>query len=506
MKSLWDAKKAAAAVERYGALGVSEDLALRTYSARLLGADPRLVLHGGGNTSVKTVALDLFGNALDVLCVKGSGWDLATIEPAGHPAVRLAPLLELRRLEKLSDEDMVNVQRASLIDSSAPNPSVEALLHAFIPEKFIDHTHATAFLAIADQADAERLIGEIYGGRVACVPYVMPGFELAKHAAAAYGAGLQGLALVKHGLFSFGASARESYERMIELVSIAEAAISGGAPVARTTSPAVAPAGKVLPLLRGALGDTPRWIVDLRVGEAAMAVACDPRLAEWAGRGVATPDHVIRTKAHPLVTSAPVGDFALLRSSVSQSLNAYADMYTDYFARNLLRAATPKTMLDALPRVVAIPTLGLAALGRTAAEAAIVGDIAEAWARTLLDAEAVGRFEPVGEAETFDMEYWSLEQAKLGKRLARRLEGHVVVVTGAAGAIGAATAAAFAREGAEVALLDVNGEAARALAAASSPHTLGIACDVTMPDQVERAFEAVCARFGGIDIVVSNAG
>jgi len=506
MRSLWDESAAAEAVARYGAAGVSKDLALRTYSARLLGADPSLVLHGGGNTSVKTTAHDLFGEPLEVLCVKGSGWDLATIEPPGHPAVRLAPLLKLRSLDRLSDEDMVGVQRANLMDSAAPNPSVETLLHAFIPETFIDHTHATAFLAIADQPDAERLIGEIFGGRVACVPYVMPGFELAKQAALAWREGLEGLALVKHGLFSFGADARQSYERMIDLVSLAEEAIARRPRARRPSAPQVQPAAKVLPVLRGVLGEAPRWIIDLRSSEPAMAVASDERLADWATRGVATPDHVIRTKAHPLVLPPPATDLAGWRSHVAEALRAYEADYRDYFQRNLARVGQARTMLDPLPRVIALPGLGLAALGRTAGGAAIVGDIAEAWAQALLAAESVGRFEPVGEADTFDMEYWSLEQAKLGKGAAKPLQGRVVLVTGAAGAIGAATARAFAAEGAELALLDLDGDAVRALARALSPRALAIACDVTRSDDVERAFDAACARFGGVDIVVSNAG
>jgi rhamnose utilization protein RhaD (predicted bifunctional aldolase and dehydrogenase)/NAD(P)-dependent dehydrogenase (short-subunit alcohol dehydrogenase family) len=506
MRSLWDDTAAAEAVARYGAAGVSEDLALRTYSARLLGADPSLVLHGGGNTSVKTTARDLFGEPLEVLCVKGSGWDLASIEPPGHPAVRLAPLQKLRSLERLSDEDMVGVQRANLMDSAAPNPSVETLLHAFIPEKFIDHTHATAFLAIADQPDAERLIGEIFGGRVACVPYVMPGFELAKQAALAWREGLEGLALVKHGLFSFGADARKSYERMIALVSLCEDAIARRPRAGRASTAPARPAAEVLPVLRGVLGEASRWIVDLRASEAAMAVACDERLADWATRGVATPDHVIRTKAHPLVLPPPAADLAAWRLQADEALRAYEADYRGYFGRNLARVGGVRTMLDPLPRVIALPGLGLAALGRTAGEAAVVGDIAEAWAQTLLAAEGVGRFEPVGEADTFDMEYWSLEQAKLGKRSAKRLEGRVVLVTGAAGAIGAATAKAFAGEGAELVLLDLDGDAAQALARAISPQALGMSCDVTRPEDVERAFDAACARFGGVDIVVSNAG
>ncbi|MEA5472845.1 class II aldolase/adducin family protein, partial [Synechococcus sp. CCY9201] len=228
----WSDADAAAAVARYGAEGVSEDLALRTYSARLLGADPELVLHGGGNTSVKTRCTGLLGESIPVLCVKGSGWDLATIEPPGHPAVRLEPLQALRALKALSDEDMVAAQRRNLIDPAAPNPSVEALLHAFLPHKFVDHTHATALLALADQPDAAALCRELYGPRVALVPYVMPGFDLALAAARAYAEAaaaaaeqsieLEGMVLLQHGLFSFGATAQQSYGRMIALVRQAE--------------------------------------------------------------------------------------------------------------------------------------------------------------------------------------------------------------------------------------------------------------------------------------------
>ena len=275
----WSDDAAAAALSAYGAQGVSEDLALRTYSARLLGADPALVLHGGGNTSVKTTTRGLLGETIPVLCVKGSGWDLATIEPPGHPAVRLEPLRALRALERLSDENMVAAQRRNLIDPAAPNPSVEALLHAFLPQKFVDHTHSIALLALADQPDAEQLCREVYGDRVALVPYVMPGFALAQAAARAYeeaaavaaarGMELEGMVLLQHGLFSFGATAKQSYERMIALVRQAELRIEAaagnhpsGTPAteAPLTLPCPAPsqskhgAGALLPILRGALG------------------------------------------------------------------------------------------------------------------------------------------------------------------------------------------------------------------------------------------------------------
>src|ERR1700710_676644 len=222
MQSAWTDSDADAAVVLYENLG--RDLALRVYTTRLLGRDPRLVLHGGGNTSVKARTADLNGDTVDVLCVKGSGWDMGSIEPAGLPAVRLAPLVKLRAREKLSDEEMVQLQRANLIDPAAPNPSVETLLHAFIPHKFVDHTHSTAVLALTDQSDGEALCREVYGQRVGYVPYVMPGFGLARAAAQVFDAdpSVEGLVLVKHGIFSFGANARQSYERMIALVSLAE--------------------------------------------------------------------------------------------------------------------------------------------------------------------------------------------------------------------------------------------------------------------------------------------
>src|SRR3954466_9294039 len=255
MQSAWNDRDAEAAVARYGNLG--RDLALRVYTTRLLGQDARLVLHGGGNTSVKTGVSDLNGDAVDVLCVKGSGWDMGSIEPAGLPAVRLAPLTKLRSRENLSDEEMVRLQRVNLIDPAAPNPSVEALLHAFIPHKFVDHTHSTAVLALTDQPDGEALCREVFGPRAGYVPYVMPGFRLAKAASQVFGAdpSVEGLVLVKHGIFSFGANAREAYERMIALVDAAEAWIDRNRK--RTLVGAKLPArparlADVAPIVRGA--------------------------------------------------------------------------------------------------------------------------------------------------------------------------------------------------------------------------------------------------------------
>jgi len=519
VQNRWSEQGAREAIAHYGALGISEALALRTYSARLLGADPELVLHGGGNTSVKTTVTGLLGEPIDVLCVKGSGWDLATIEPAGHPAVQLEPLRALRALDRLSDEDMVAAQRRNLIDPAAPNPSVEALLHAFLPHTFVDHTHATALLALADQTDAASLCREVYGDRVVLVPYVMPGFALAKACAELYeqaalrasasGVVLEGMVLLQHGLFSFGSTAQESYGRMIDLVRLAEQRLERGERrVLPLPALPAAPAETLLPQLRGALaraagrcGAPSRWLLDLRQGPEIRALCDDQRLADWALRGVATPDHVIRTKAHPLVLPADPEPAA-----IDQALEAYAQSYRACFERQNLRVGGHKRMLDPLPRLVAVPGLGLIGIGASAAAAAICADLGEAWTRTLLAAESIGRFSPVGEDDTFDMEYWSLEQAKLGKGTAKPLARQVVLVTGGGGGIGAAAARAFAAQGADLAVLDLDGDAAVAVAAACGPLALGLACDVTDRDQVRAAIDQVCRRFGGLDVVVSNAG
>jgi rhamnulose-1-phosphate aldolase/alcohol dehydrogenase len=518
MHSAWIDRDADAAVACYASLG--RDVALRVYTTRLLGSDPRLVLHGGGNTSVKTRIPDLNGDDVEVLCVKGSGWDMGAIEPAGLPAVRLAPLLKLRGRESLSDEEMVRLQRANLIDPAAPNPSVEALLHAFIPHKFVDHTHSTAVLALTDQPDGEALCREVYGKRVGYVPYVMPGFGLAKAAAQAFEAdpSVEGLVLVKHGIFSFGADAREAYERMIALVSLAEERL---AKKRKPAFPGVklparrARLADVAPIVRGACslpdskidGAWKRFVLDFRNNDAVMNFVNGTEVARYGQAGVVTPDHNIRIKNRPLAVAAPAdGDLAAFRDSVRTAVAKYGETYKNYFTGNNARVGGIKTMLDPMPRVVLVPGLGLFGLGRSKKDAKVASDLAEAAIATITDAEAVGRFEPLPEADLFDVEYWSLEQAKLNSARELPLAGQVAVITGAAGAIGFATAKAFAAAGAEVALLDVDAAAAQAKAKTINGTALGLKCDVTDAASVREAFAQVVAGFGGVDIAVSNAG
>jgi rhamnose utilization protein RhaD (predicted bifunctional aldolase and dehydrogenase)/NAD(P)-dependent dehydrogenase (short-subunit alcohol dehydrogenase family) len=520
MQSRWADKDAEACVARYAAQGIGADLALRVYSTRLLGTDPRLVLHGGGNTSVKTRLPDLMGEATDVLCVKGSGWDMGTIEPAGLPAVRLAPLRQLRARAALADEDMVRLQRANLLDPGAPNPSVETLLHAFLPHQFVDHTHSTAVLSLVDQANGPQLCAEVYDGRMGLVPYIMPGFALAKAAADAFDAdpAVEGLILLKHGIFTFGADAREAYERMIAMVTLAEARLRRTRTAVFTSAQLpqqTASVAEVAPIVRGACslkddkidGAWRRLILDFRSGDAILNFVNGAELARYSQAGVVTPDHTIRTKNWPLLVAAPDdGAREAFREHARGAVKAFAETYARYFARNNERCGGAKRMLDPLPRVVLVPGLGLFGLGRSKKDARVAADLAEAAVETITDAEAIGRFESIPEADMFDVEYWSLEQAKLGGAAEKPLAGQVAAITGAGGTIGAAIARAFASAGAEVALLDLDLEAAQAQAKKIGGAAIAVRCDVTDAASVRAAFDAMACAFGGVDIAISNAG
>jgi rhamnose utilization protein RhaD (predicted bifunctional aldolase and dehydrogenase)/NAD(P)-dependent dehydrogenase (short-subunit alcohol dehydrogenase family) len=518
MKNLWDDRDAEAMVARYAGQGVGRDLALRVYTTRLLGGEPRLVLHGGGNTSVKTTLTDLVGDAHEVLCVKGSGWDMGIIEPAGLPAVKLAPLVKARKLAKLSDKDMVALQRANLLDPDAPNPSVETLLHAFLPHKFVDHTHSTAILAIADQRESRAMSKEVFGPKMGFVRYVMPGFALARAAAEVFeqNPDVEGLILDKHGIFTFGASAREAYDRMIHYVTIAEDHVGRHAHNPYTPAPApakAAAAADIAPMLRGAVavdrgeGRYDRMVSEFRANPAILEFVNSAELADLARRGVSTPDLSIRIKTGPLVLPAPdAADLAGYRGVIDERVKAFVADYAAYFNANAPRSEGKLIMLDPMPRLTLAPRVGLFGHGRTLRDARIAADVGEMWIETVRDAESIGRFEPVGLPDLFDLEYWSLEQAKLAGAKAKPFTGQVALVTGAAGAIGAATARAFAREGAHVVVADLDEAKASEVAKAIGNLSIGAACDVTDPSSVRAAFDSAVATYGGVDIVVSNAG
>ncbi len=518
MKNRYDEQAREQAISALGE--VPRDLALRVYTSRLIGQDHDLVLHGGGNTSVKGRYRTVLGEELECLWVKGSGSSLDRVGPGDFPALDLAYLRRLRGLEQLTDEEMVNQLRTHLFDASAPNPSVEALLHAFLPHKFVDHSHADAVLVLTNQPDGEALIREALGADVAILPYIMPGFPLARAVAEVVERAphVKGVVLIKHGLFSFGATDKESYDRHIELVGACEQlarakrrpAVSAGA------GPASGRLAEIAPILRGALAAplaTPargfqRWVMEARTSPELCAALARPDAERLANTGTLTPDHAIRTKPWPLFLGgwdrAP--DLAaFVRDRVAQ----YRARYDAYFES--CRHGRSLKKLDSAARVVLVPGLGALSFGASKADARIAADITEHTLRAKAIAEDVGSYESLSDSDLFEMEYWSLEQAKLGKAAEKQLARQVALVTGAAGAIGRGIAEAVLSAGAVVALLDREAAAVEQLAKElcarfGAGAALPLAADVSDDVAMRRAFDRCASELGGVDLVVPNAG
>lgn len=474
------------------------DLGQRVYSSRLLGRDKTLVLHGGGNTSVKIRETNLLGDEEDILYVKGSGWDLEFIEAGGFAPVRMAHLLRLAELPLLSDPQMVNELRTHMTDAAAPTPSVEAILHAILPYKYVDHTHADAVVTLCNTPGGEQRIRALYGDRVVVIPYIMPGFDLARLCAELFPRERNertiGMVLMNHGVFSFGDTARESYERMIELVSLAEAELQARDAWTLDWDPTVRQTGPLrleLAGLRRRLSDmigAPVILHSTR-DDQALAFAQRADLADIALQGPATPDHVIRTKRVPLL---------------GRDLDAYAEAYRRYFEEHAPQAREPKTMLDAAPRVILDPAFGLSTVGRSAQDACIVRDIYRHTIDIIARATRLERYQALPARDYFDVEYWDLEQAKLRKAgTAPPFTGEVALITGAASGIGRACVNAFLARGAAVVGLDIAPAIARV---SDRPAYLGLVCDVAEPAELETALERAVQQFGGLDMLVLNAG
>jgi rhamnose utilization protein RhaD (predicted bifunctional aldolase and dehydrogenase)/NAD(P)-dependent dehydrogenase (short-subunit alcohol dehydrogenase family) len=486
MKSRWSEAEAA---QFTGPLGP------RIYTSRLLGQEKSLVLHGGGNTSVKLRDKDVFGVEQDVLFVKGSGADLETINAVNFAPLPLLYLQKLARLPALSDSQMLNELNTHVLRSGAPSPSVETLLHALLPHKYVDHTHADAVLAISNAPDGEKRIREIYGERVAVMPYVMAGFKLAAHCARELPKQTTdktvGMVLVSHGIFTFGAEARESYERMIELVTMAEEYLQKKKAwhIALPPKPAQPVEREEIAGLRRAVSAQAGipMVLKVNTSEKFLTFAQHPKIAELAQKGPATPDHLVFIKPVPML---------------GRDAAEYAKSYRAYFERHAARA--PKTMLDPAPRAILDPQFGFAAMGRDAREAAIIEDLYDHSIDVILRAEALGGWNGVGENHLFDIEYWELEQAKVRKAAAPPVfRGEVALVTGAASGIGKACADAFLRRGAAVIGLDRNPAIATQW---QRPDFLGLAVDLTDTPAVDQAVSKAVRAYGGVDMLVLNAG
>ena len=486
MKSFWNKNDA----DAYQ----GDAVGLRVYSSRLIGQDPNLVLHGGGNTSVKAPFVDIFGDTHEAIYIKGSGWDLATIEAAGFAPVRLDALIKMSRLESLSDSDMVSTQRAAMLNQQAPNPSVEAILHAIIPFRFVDHTHADAVVTLSNTPDGEHRVRQLYGDRVLVVPYVMPGFELAKKVADLTQeidwSQLEGIVLMNHGIFSFADDAKDSYERMIQLVTDAERVL------------------ELRPQLGSVHGEIPlielaklRFAISRAANKAMLAVfdgspihfefAGRKDVASVAARGPLTPDHVLRTKRLPIITDG----------SFSGCVARYVQDYNDYFAKFDTGNLTP---LDPAPRWAVWRDCGTLAFGQTEKDVKIISDIVLHTIQAIEDAERLGGWVALTESQIFAVEYWELEQAKLQHTRAKLpFLGQIALVTGGASGIGHACVGQLSAKGAKVVVIDKNPSVMRIFDESDVCSVVG---DVTDADDVTFAVEKAINQFGGLDIVVNNAG
>ena len=486
MKSLYDDKEA----KNY-----KTDLDLRVYTSRLLGRDASLVLHGGGNTSVKSTATNLFGEVEEILYVKGSGWDLATIEAEGFAPVKMDMLLKMAELQELSDTDMVKYQRLAMTNPSAPNPSVEAILHAIIPFKFVDHTHTDAVVTITNTHNGEDKIKELYGDKVLVIPYIMPGFVLAK---LVYDmtrdvdwSKLEGMVLLNHGLFTFADDAKESYEKTIELVDRAERYLEAKGAVLHVEKNSIDIELLTLAKIR-------KEVSNLK-GKATVSIYNDSDLALYfskqniqkiATNGPLTPDHVIRTKRVP----------AILRDDFKSDLADYVKEYQEYFLEN----KKDEMLLNPAPNFAILKGAGVLSFGANAKEANIIKDINEHTYEAILKAEMLGGYKALSAADIFEVEYWSLEQAKLkGGGSMPEFGGKIALVTGAASGIGLAIAKMLNKRGAAVVALDINADVEKIFSKADAK---GVKCDLTCSYDIQNAIEIAVKSFGGIDIVVSNAG
>ncbi len=526
MKNLFNEREAQEFVKRYPSL--PEALALRLYTSRLIGKDPDLVLHGGGNTSVKVRVKNVVGEEREVLYVKGSGGDLAFLEPEGMVGLELQELQKLKHLADLSDEEMENQLKVRKVHFRSPDPSVEALLHAFLPHRFVDHSHAQSLLILTNQKCGKELVEEALGPGVGILPRLRSGFPLARAAIELYEKNphLEAIVLMNHGIFTFADEARVSYKNMIRLVQKAESYIEKriqGKPlchpradsgpltdIARSTA-------RVCSVIRGACshpgpdGTLRRFYTEVRSTPEMIEASRSKEAPDLCRSGALTADHIIWTKNRAAYLESVPEEDESLKSRVRGSIDLYKEDYDRYFETHAAGHGTRLEKLDPYPRVFLVAGIGLVALGLTRKAARIAADIAEQTVKAQLRAIALGEYTPLDESHAFDMEYWGLQQKKLAKIAHPLLQGQVAVVTGGGGAIGLGIADRLLAAGALVVLCDVEETRLQKVRSILSSRYDGslieqMVFDVTDYPSVEKAFQEISGRVGGIDIVVPNAG
>ena len=509
MKNLWNNNTAKNYIAKYNKINIHKDLALRIYTTHLLGNEKKLVLHGGGNTSVKLETTDIFNNLKKVIYVKGSGWDMSNLNHLGMPGLYLDPLKKTSSLTKMSDENMVNYLRLNLLDSNSPNPSVETLLHALLPHKYVDHTHSNAILSLVNLKNSSKVLNKIFGKKLAIVPYIMPGFQLAKKCFQIFrnNKDVEGLLLLNHGIFTFGDDAKQSYDRMIKYVSLAERYINNKKrkhkyeknKVNNFSLDLLIQCRKIFYQI-----DKNKWIVNLHSSKDDIKFSLLENIDSLFTKGPVTPDHVIRIKSQPLIIKQK--DLIKInknKNNLNIIIKKYCQNYINYFQKNKNQIKNSK-ISDTIPRIIILQGIGYLSIGRNKKEIKISNDIFLSMKQSILDSCFVGTFKSINQKEIFKMEYWPLERAKLNNKKRNIFEGSVALITGGAGTIGQAIAKKFINEGLEIVLFDkyFNYNKNQKL----FDKCLCIECDITNNNSIQKSINKVIQNFGGIDILVSNAG
>lgn len=523
---LWDEAKAK---ELAG-----DEVALFIYRSNLLGADLRLTNYGGGNTSVKITDKDpLTGTDSEVMWIKGSGGDIGTLTKSGCAALYLERLRNLENVYRGIDfeDEMVELFNHCIFDLASKAPSIDTPLHGFLPFKHIDHLHPDAAIAIAAAKDGAKITEELFNGEIGWVGWQRPGFDLGLQMRAcleeaeAKGKKLKGVMLGSHGLFTWGDTSYESYVNTLEVIEkCAEylesnygknRAVFGGQKIESLDVAArQLKAAKVAPILRGFCSSERKMIGHYKDDARVLEFINSNDLEKLAPLGTSCPDHFLRTKISPLVLeldpNEDLSDVEAIKAKLTPAFEAYRKMYSDYY--NTCKKANSPAMRDPNPVVILYPGVGMFTFAKDKTMARLASEYYINAVNVMKGAEAVSEYTSLPRQEAFDIEYWLLEEAKL-QRMAKpkALSGRIALITGSAGGIGKAIAKRFAEEGACVVINDINEERLEG-ATADFIKTFGkdavssALLNVTDEKSTEKALDAACLAFGGVDIVVNNAG